>query len=176
MFHKQCKFACCSYGVQVYLSWVVLTISKQSQTRGTGSKLSDKNLRWLRLLFMCLFIFLPLGRHLCNLLVMKRNIVLSIEPKTRRESATAAYHWIQENKTDTMVKSLSQTDNYSSSHGNIYISWDFCRKYIHIADALIICRTNDHLASVPLFLCSECVSQTVRYIECHLYACIMYLY
>ena len=41
---------------------------------------------------------------------------LSINVKIKSNSATAAYHWTEENKTNTMVKSSSQTDNYSGSY------------------------------------------------------------
>ena len=103
------------------LSWVVSTLSKGSKTQGACSKSNGQNLKWLRLLFMCLLLFLPRVRHLCNLAVVKRTIVLSINAQIKRKSATAAYHWIEENKTNTMVKIWFQTDNYSE----IIFSWVF---------------------------------------------------
>ena len=79
----------------------------------------------LGLLFMCRLLFLPRIRHFWSLVVVKRNIVLSINAKIKRDSATAEYHCIEESKTNTLMKSLSQTENYSGSCNSSCISWVF---------------------------------------------------
>ena len=111
------------YGVRVYLSCGVSTLSRRSKTRGTCSKLNDQNIRCLRLLLMNLLLFLPRVRHSCNLVVVKRNIVLSTDAKIERISATAAHHWIEVNKTNTMVTSWTQADKYSGSYDVFCNSW-----------------------------------------------------
>ena len=111
------------YDVPIYLSCGVSTLSRRSKTRGTCSKLNDQNIRFLILLLMNLLLFLPRVRHLCNLVVVKRNIVLSTDAKTERILATAAYHWIEVNKTNTIVSSWTQADKYSRSYDVFCNSW-----------------------------------------------------
>ena len=77
----------------------------------------------LRLWFMWLLLFLPHVRNWCNLAVVKLNFVLSINAKIKSNSATTAYHWIDENKLNTMVKSLSQSDNYGGRYYMFCSSW-----------------------------------------------------
>ena len=157
------------YDVPVYLSCGVSTLSRRSKTRRTCSKLNDQNIRCLRLLLMNLRLFLPRARHLCNLVVVKRNIVLSTDAIIERILATAAYHWIEVNKTNTTVSSWTQADKYSGSYDVFVIPELFFLKYLQIADASIIYRTTGHPASVRRFSCSECVSRTIRYNERYLY-------
>ena len=76
---------------------------------------------------MCLLLLLPRVKHWCNLAVVKRNIVLSINAKIKSNSAIAAYHWMEENKMNTMAKSLSQTDYHSETY---YV---FCISLVHFA-------------------------------------------
>ena len=66
----------------------------------------------LELLCLCLLLLLQV-KHWCNLVGVKRNIALSINAKIKSNSATAVYHWMEENKANTMAKSLSQTDYHS---------------------------------------------------------------
>ena len=88
-----------------------------------GQETVDSRLKQcLRFLFICLLLFLPRICHRCKLAVMKRSIVWSIDATVRSNSATAAYHWIEENAMCTVVKSLSQTDNLGS-HDILCISW-----------------------------------------------------
>ena len=72
-------------------------------------------------------------------------------------------------KMSTMVKSSSQTDNYSVSVFVVIFPEFLCGKYSQIADTFIIYQTAGHLESAKLFDCSKCVSQIVCYIECYLY-------
>ena len=163
IFHHKCTFACC-------LRRPCLPVLWWSKTRGTCSKLNDQNIRCLRLLLINLLLFLPRVRHLCNLVVVKRNIVLSTDAKIERITATAAYHWIEVNKEYTIVLSWTQAVEYSGSYDVFCNSWVvFFLKYLQIADASIIYRTTGHPASVRWFSCSECVSRTIRYKECYLY-------
>ena len=111
------------YDIPVYLSCGVSTLSRRSKTRGTCSNLNDQNIRCLRLLLMNLPLFLPRVRHLCNLVVVKRNIVLSTDAKIERGSVTVAYHWIEVNKTNTIVTSWTQVDKYSRSYDVFCNSW-----------------------------------------------------
>ena len=90
---------------------------------------------------------------------------LSTNAKIKSNSATAAYHWIEENKTDTMMKSLSQTVDNSAGDYILCISWVYFagnipRQLLHFT----IYRFAGYLASVRLFVCSEC--NVVRYIKC----------
>ena len=116
------------YNVPVYLSCGVSTLSRRSKTRGTCSKLNNQNIRCLSLLLMNLLLFLPRVRHLCNLVVVMRNIVLSTDAKLERISATAACHWIEVNKTNTIVTSWTQADKYSGNH-DVFLNFPgfFCR-------------------------------------------------
>ena len=77
----------------------------------------------LRSLFMCLVLFLPRVWHWCSLAVVKRNIVLSINAKMKSNLATATCPCIEDNKTNTMVKSSSQTDTCLGIYCMFCISW-----------------------------------------------------
>ena len=123
---------------------------------------------------MCLLI-LPRVCHSCNLVVMKRNIVLSINAKTRRHSAPAAYHWIQEKKTNTIVKSLSLKDNHSGSYKFLLNFLSFFLLDISPDGWRIYTLPDDQtsVVFVRLFACTECGHWIVRYIKCYLYLYIL---
>ena len=65
------------------------------------------------------FVLLFLSCVCCNVVVVQLNIYLSINAKAKRNSATVACHWIEENNKYTMAKSLSQTDNCSGSYRDV---------------------------------------------------------
>ena len=121
-YHK-CTFACCPYDVPVHLSCGVSTLSKRSKTQCTCSKLHDHNLRCLWLLWMNLLIVLPRVRHLCNLVAVKQNIILSADLKIERITVSAAIHCIKASTMNTIVTSSTQANYYSGSYAVFCNSW-----------------------------------------------------
>ena len=91
---------------------------------------------------------MPRVQHLCNLVVVKRNIVLS-NAKIKRDSAISALNCIEENKVNTMVKSSSPTFCLKFVVQPEFFGW----YYPQVAQAFIIYQTTGHLQSVRLFAC-----------------------
>ena len=127
MFYHKCKFACCLRRPCLPVLWCVDFVEAIQDPRRLFKVkrpeyymfevVIDESWRFNLLLF------LPRVGHLCNLVVVKRNIVLSTDARMERISATAAYHWIEVNKTHTIVTSWTQADKFSGSYDIFCNSW-----------------------------------------------------
>ena len=176
MFHHKCTIRMLSLRRPCLLASSCVDFIKTMQDPRHLFKVNNQNLRWSRLSFMCLLLFSPCVRHLWNLVAVKHNIFLSINAKVKRNSATAAYHWTEESRTNTVVQNLSKTDHNSGNDFLVYFPSFFCWKYPQIGDTFIIWRTAKHLVSVRLFTCSESVSRIDRFIQCYLCTYSVYRY